>query len=235
MKIRLLGMALLVGLLCAALFAAVRQNVAQVTAALADRPVTIVIDAGHGGEDGGAVGVSGVLESRLNLAVALRLEQLLHFCGMQTEMIRTEDRSVYTEGETIAEKKVSDLKNRAALVARTEPAILVSIHQNHFSQERYSGAQVFYAPTAGSEKLAKSMQEALRLAAAPDNQRQCRPAQSMYLLEQISCPGVLVECGFLSNHEEEGLLQQPEHQKKLVCAMACALAKYLEGAEELEV
>lgn len=235
MKKQLFGGVILAALLCTALFYAVRHNVAQLTAALAAQPVTVVIDAGHGGEDGGAVGVSGVTESQLNLSVALRLEQLLALCGVQTNMVRTEDHSVYTEGTTIAEKKISDLKNRVALVAQSDPAILVSIHQNHFSQEQYSGAQVFYASTAGSRQLAEAMQQTLCQAVDPDNHRQCKLSQSVYLLEQIRCPGVLVECGFLSNFEEEAKLQQPEYQKKLVCAMACALVQYLQGVEEHEV
>lgn len=236
MKKRLFGMILLTALLCMALFWAVQRNMAAMTAAIAARPTTIVIDAGHGGEDGGAVGISGVTESRLNLSVALRLEQLLTLCGFETAMIRRSDCAVYTEGETIAEKKVSDLKNRVKLVAQSDPAVLVSIHQNHFSQEQYYGAQVFYAPVSGSRELAEQMQSCLRQALDPENHRMAKQAQSVYLLEQISCPGVLVECGFLSNSQEEALLQQPEYQKKLVCAIACALAQYIgEGAKEHEV
>lgn len=236
MKKTLFGMVLLTALLSAALFFTVRRNVAAMTAAIAAKPVTIVIDAGHGGEDGGAVGVSGVTESQLNLSVALRLEQLLAFCGYETSMIRREDCAVYTEGETISEKKVSDLKNRVQLVAQADPAVLISIHQNHFSQAQYSGAQVFYAPIKGSEQLAGLLQTSLRQALNPENRRMAKQAQSVYLLEQIRCPGVLVECGFLSNFEEEALLRQPEYQKKLVCAIACGLAQYLgEGAGEDEV
>ena len=100
---------------------------------LMPQKVSVVIDAGHGGEDGGAVSISGIKESTINLSVALRLDQLLTFCGYQTKMIRTTDDSVYTQGNSLSEKKVSDLRQRVAMIAQASPAILLSIHQNHFS------------------------------------------------------------------------------------------------------
>ena len=192
---------------------------------------TVIIDAGHGGEDGGAISVTGVRESTLNLEISLRLNDLLHFLGVRTEMIRTEDISVYTEGDTIAQKKVSDIHNRVAAVNRTPDALLVSIHQNQFSESQYRGAQVFYAP--GSQALAELLQSELAAQVDPRNHRQCKQAQNIYLLEHISCPAVLIECGFLSNPAEEALLRDAAYQKKLACAIACALASYLEEAHEV--
>lgn len=227
---------ILVFTICLLVFCGVRQNMAAVTAALSDRPVTIVIDAGHGGEDGGAIGISGVTESLLNLSISLRMEQFLEFLGYQTYMIRKTDTAVYTEGTTFSEKKVSDLKNRVSIINSIDPAILVSIHQNHFPQNQYSGAQVFYSCSDGSKELAETMQPLLRQVLDPENQRNCRQADSVYLMKQIRCPGVLVECGFLSNSREEALLQQPEYQKKIISAIACALVQHIsKGADELEV
>lgn len=191
----------------------------------------IVIDAGHGGEDGGAVSVTGQKESELNLEIALRLRDLLGFLGVQTRMIRTEDVSVYTEGETIAQKKVSDIRQRVRLVEETPGALLVSIHQNHFSEAKYRGAQVFYAK--GSEGLAETMQAAIASYVDPNNHRQCKAIQDVYLFEHITCEAVLVECGFLSNPAEELLLRDEQYQKKLAVAIGCCLVDYLEDCNEV--
>lgn len=219
------------------IFSAVRYNLSAASAVIDRQEHCIVIDAGHGGEDGGATGISGSSESRINLEISLRLEQLLRLCGYETYLIRSADTAVYTgDCHTITEKKISDLKNRVRIVNQLHPAVLVSIHQNHFSEEKYSGSQVFYAKTETSKELAAQMQEMLRIAVDSKNHRQCKPADSVYLMEHIDCPGVLVECGFLSNRQEEQRLQQPEYQKKLVCAITGALAQYLqEGDSRLEV
>lgn len=194
-------------------------------------PPIVVIDAGHGGEDGGAVSVSGIRESGINLEIALRLNDLLRFLGAQTRMIRTEDISVYTEGETIAAKKVSDIKNRVSFVQNTPNAVLLSIHQNQFSEEKYRGAQVFYAK--GSEDLASCLQDALIAQVDPNNHRVCKSAKDVYLMEHVTCPAVLIECGFLSNYAEEQLLRDPSYQKKLAAAVACSLLTYLEEPNEV--
>lgn len=219
------------------IFSAVKFNLAAASAAAADPPVTIIIDAGHGGEDGGATSVSGVQESQLNLAISLRLEQLLALTGFQTSMIRETDTAVYSGNcATITEKKVSDLKNRVASINAVPNGLVVSIHQNHFSESKYSGAQVFYAPTEGSKALAGLMQSRLREALAPSNKREPKAASSVYLMEHIACTGILVECGFLSNPKEDQLLQDSTYQKKLTCAIGSALAEYLsKGDTQLEV
>ena len=191
----------------------------------------VVIDAGHGGEDGGAISVTGARESMLNLEISQRLNDLLHFLGVHTQMIRTEDISVYTEGDTIAQKKVSDIHNRVKAVEQTPHALLVSIHQNQFSESQYRGAQVFYAQ--GSQELAELLQSDLAAQVDPRNHRQCKQAQGIYLLEHISCPAVLIECGFLSNPAEEALLRDASYQKKLASVIACTLASYLEETHEV--
>ena len=190
--------------------------------------VTVVIDAGHGGEDGGASSRDGVLESTLNLEIAQRVEDLLHFAGIGTKMIRTEDVSVYTDGANIQQKKVSDLKNRVRMVNDTPGALLVSIHQNFFPESKYRGAQVFYAKTPGSEQLAGIMQDALRACADEQNHRRCKPSESVYLMEKAACTAVLVECGFLSNGAEAELLQQPHYQQKLAAGICGAISRFLE-------
>lgn len=219
---------------CAGIAARLKTNVAQAVA-LASQPVTVVIDAGHGGEDGGAVGSSGVRESVLNLAVALRLEQVLALCGIQSSMIRTEDKAVYTEGSTITEKKVSDLKRRVKLVNDTWNAVLVSIHQNHFPEPIYKGAQVFYAGTERSRELGELTQSILRQTLDSENHRQSKRSSSVYLMEQINCPGILVECGFLSNPREEQLLCQSDYQLKIACAIGASMARFLEEGNQREV
>lgn len=187
----------------------------------------IVLDAGHGGIDGGAISYSGIPESRYNLEITLRLRDLFHLLGYETVMIRTEDVSIYTKGETIAQKKMSDLKERVRIVNETENAVLISIHQNTFSDSQYHGAQVFYADTEGSHPFASQMQNALVQSLNPESNRKCKQSKGVYLMEHIEKTGILVECGFLSNPEEDALLQTPDYQRKLSCVIAAAADTYL--------
>lgn len=192
-----------------------------------DREHRIVIDPGHGGEDGGATSCTGMVESAYNLDISLRLNDLFHLLGYETKMIRTTDTAVYTKGETIAQKKVSDLKERVRIVNETEDALLLSIHQNNFPDGRYSGAQVFYAGTEGSEALAKQLQAGFTSTLNPGSNRKSKKSDGVYLMEHIQCTGVLVECGFLSNAAEEAKLRSPEYQKKLCCVIAATVSEYL--------
>ena len=189
----------------------------MVEAAPLKRGNCIIIDAGHGGEDGGATSCRGVLESTYNLEISLRLNDLLHLLGYDTRMIRTTDTSIYTKGETIAQKKISDLKERVRIVNKTENALLLSIHQNNFTDSRYSGAQVFYAGT--EERLVSTLN--------PGSNRKCKKSDGVYLMEHIDCTGVLIECGFLSNAEEEAKLSCGTYQKKLCCVIAATVSQYL--------
>lgn len=194
-----------------------------------ERSHVFVIDAGHGGLDGGATSCTGVLESKINLDIALRLNDLMHLLGMETLMIRTTDISVYTQGETIAAKKVSDLKERVRIVNETENAVLISIHQNTFSDSRYYGAQVFYAGDPKSAALAEKMQVQLITAVNPESHRKPKKADGIYLMEHVDCTALLVECGFLSNAEEEAKLRSDAYQKKLSCVIAATLSHYIQG------
>ena len=190
-----------------------------------ERQNTVIIDAGHGGEDGGAISCTGKPESSYNLEIALRLNDLMHLMGIHTKMVRTIDRSVYTQGQTIASKKVSDLKNRVELVNNTENALLLSIHQNTFSESQYHGAQVFYGSNAEGMELAKQLQEAFCNTVNTGSNRKCKRGEKVYLLEHIEKPGVLIECGFLTNPEEESLLQTPAYQKQLAMIVCSAVTK----------
>ena len=187
----------------------------------------IIIDPGHGGEDGGATSCTGVLESTYNLQIAHRLNDLLGLLGYDTKMTRTTDISIYTKGESLSQKKMSDLKERVRITNETENGILISIHQNIFPNSQYSGAQVFYAEGAESVALAKQMQALLVSALNPGSRRACKQSSGIYLMEHIQKPGILIECGFLSNPREEALLRTPEYQKKLCCVMAAGLDAFL--------
>ena len=219
------GLILLLTLLVA------RVTSRAVTAMVENTPIprenSIVIDAGHGGVDGGATSCTGILESQFNLQIALRLEALFRLLGHDTRMIRREDISVYTKGETIAQKKASDLKQRVKLVEETENAVLLSIHQNQFSDGKYWGGQVFYADTPGSEAMARQLQAAFVTHLNPGSRRREKKSSGVYLMEHVSCPAVLIECGFLSTPEEEGRLRSADYQKKLCCVIASTVVQFL--------
>ena len=186
----------------------------------------IIIDPGHGGPDGGATSRNGIPESKLNLEISVRLNDLLHLLGMDTLMIRTEDISIYTEGQSIAAKKVSDLKDRVRIVNNTENALLVSIHQNHFYDSKYSGAQVFYGKEPTGRQLAERLQSVFIKTLNPDSKRQAKPANGIYLMQKVTCPAILIECGFISNYEEEAKLCDPSYQKNLCSVIATVLSGY---------
>lgn len=195
----------------------------------------IVIDPGHGGEDGGATSCTGRLESTYNLEISLRLDDLFHLLGYDTRMLRTADTSIYVTGNTIAQKKLSDLKERVRIINETENALLLSIHQNQFSDPQYSGAQVFYAQAPGSDLLARQMQTALVSALNPGSRRRSKACKGIYIMDRLKCPGVLVECGFLSNPAEEGRLRDAAYQQKLCCVIATSAIQFLTGGRQADI
>lgn len=232
------------GILAALLTAAGIRSAAQTTtqayaaAAVAQEPsYTIVVDAGHGGEDGGATSVSGVLESQTNLEIAQRTDALLMLLGYRTKMVRDSDTAIYdASATTIREKKISDLRNRVQLVNETPNALLLSIHQNTYSDSRYSGAQVFYGTSDGSRQLAERTQETIRQFLDAENTRKPKPAETVYLMQNVQCTAILVECGFLSNEAEDLKLQSASYQKKLALAFGSALNSWvLEETEDSEI
>ena len=188
---------------------------------------TVIIDAGHGGVDGGAVSCTGVPESQINLEIAIKLNDLMHLLGIRTIMIRETDRSVYTDGKTIAAKKVSDIKERVRIVNTTPNALLLSIHQNNFQDARYRGAQIFYNNWGESKNLAEKLQTAFQDTVNPDNHRQIKRTSGIYLMEHINTAGILIECGFLSNHLEESMLRNSAYQQQISCVIAATVSQYL--------
>lgn len=185
-----------------------------------------VLDAGHGGEDGGAVSPDGIKESDINLSITLRLHALLRFLKQTTILTRDSDVSIYSKGsDTLRQKKRSDLHNRVALVNDIPDAVLVSIHQNSMpSVPSVHGAQVFYGSVEPSDELALSVQKTLNGSVNIKNEKQTkRIDSSIYLMKNVTCPAILVECGFLSNAIEAEHLRTPEYQKQLSVAIAAGL------------
>lgn len=202
-----------------------------VPAARGREDVVLIIDPGHGGEDGGAVAADGTVESGINLAVALQMEKMAGLMGLNAVMTRSEDISVYDSGaQTLRQKKASDLKNRVALCNETENGVLISIHQNSLPQSpSVHGAQVFYNGQPGSMELAQAIQQALNDTINADTPKSARSIGSgVYLMENTTCPGVLVECGFLSNPDEEAKLLDGEYQKKLCCVITASIGNFLD-------
>ena len=167
-------------------------------------------------------------ESEINLEIAQRLDLIMGLYGVPVQMLRTEDKSLHSEdAETLRQKKVSDLHNRVETVNGIENAVLISIHQNSFPEQQYHGAQVFYAPTEGSQLLGEYMQEVLRVSLDESNQRASKQIpDTVYLMNHINCPAILVECGFLSNPAEDQLLQTPEYQVMVAISLAGAYLQY---------
>lgn len=191
---------------------------------VAAQRTAVILDAGHGGEDGGAVSLTGVPESQINLTIVLDLRDILGLYGVNPLLLREEDVSLHdSSADTLREKKRSDLKNRAALIEEQEDAVLISIHQNTYTSSRYHGTHVFYAPTEGSQALAEHVQAGIRGCLQPDNERVVKQIpDTVYLMNHITCPAILIECGFLTNPEEEAKLRDENYQKQLAAVIASA-------------
>ena len=191
----------------------------------------IIIDAGHGGEDGGAVSANGLRESDVNLAVALRLDQLLGLCGIPSKLTRDSDRIAYPESaNSTRQRKRADQEYRAALIRGTENAVLLSIHQNKYPSAGPRGAQVFYGSVESSEGFAKTMQSMLALLCG-DRRKAAPISDDIYLMRQAACPAILVECGFLSNPEELALLKTDAYRTKLALVLAGGCLVYYRELE----
>jgi len=191
---------------------------------------TIIIDAGHGGEDPGATGVNGVYEKDLNLSIAEEVGRLLTECGFCVVYTRTTDKLLYTEQENIhGIRKISDLKNRCKIAAEYPNALFVSIHMNSFSSPKYSGLQVYYSKNNDLSRLiADAIQTSVIKEMQPQNNRVVKKGDGIYILEHIDNPAVLIECGFLTNPEECEKLSQKEYQKQLSLAIVYGIINYKE-------
>ncbi len=184
----------------------------------------VLIDAGHGGVDGGASAPDGTLEKDVNLAIAKDLYAVLTFVGVPSTLVRDEDVSIHDAGcTTIRQKKVSDMKNR--LKQYDASAMVVSIHQNHFSVSKYSGSQVFYSPNHPiSRVLAQTVCDQIEAQLQSDNTRQIKAAtDSVYLLHHTIQPAILVECGFLSNPSDTAKLKTTVYQQQLAMLIASGI------------
>lgn len=187
----------------------------------------VIIDAGHGGIDGGAVGKSGVIEKNINLAIAKKLKGYIESSGDMCIMIREVDEGLYSQEGTIGNKKVEDLKNRKNIIRENRADIFISIHLNSFPQSQYYGAQVFYQRgDEESKKLAKFVQDELLKVLDRNNKRIEKESDTYFILKGNKIPSLIVECGFLSNPEEESLLQQEDYQNKISWAIYCGIEKY---------
>lgn len=189
---------------------------------------TVIIDAGHGGEDGGAE-VEGVLEKDVNLAISEKTADILRLCGYRVKEVRTEDISVYSDdAETLREKKVSDLHNRVDLFNEYDDNIVVSIHQNKFDNSKYFGTQLFYSTNhPDSNLLAKAIQTSVVMLLQNDNTRELKPAgKDIFILDHAEVPAVIVECGFLSNPDERQKLTDDTYQQEIAYAIAMGVIDY---------
>ena len=207
-----------------ALFCHLSQTKAETVAPVGVR--TVVIDAGHGGEDGGTVSADGTPEKDLNLDIAFRLRDLLTADGIPVVMTRTEDKLLYDpDADYRGRKKSLDLAARREIAENTENCLFVSIHMNSYPDPRYSGLQVWYSPNdPASGPLAAAVQSSARSLLQPDNDRKIKPAtSSIYLLHRLRVPAVLVECGFLSNPEEAARLATPGYRAEVAFAVFLGL------------
>ncbi len=215
-------------LLCGALLLTVAWGVTDRRAVQTVRAAAphILIDPGHGGADGGAEAPDGTLEKELNLAISLPLRDLLTVMGYTVELTRTEDVMLNTEGDSLRERKVSDIHNRLAMVEAAD--LTVSIHQNKFTQSQYYGTQIFYSPnTEESRVLADSVRDQVIALLQPENTRGLKRGTSdVYLLHHATRPMILVECGFLSNDAELAKLKTPGYQRAMAFAVAAGVMTY---------
>lgn len=201
---------------------------------LDDEPI-IIIDAGHGGEDGGTQTKDGILEKDINLSVSLEINRILSEKGFKTLLIRDGDYLIYDEDSTtMREKKASDIHNRMDIMNKHSNCIFLSIHQNYFTESKYSGTQVFYSNNnPESEKIAQFIQSSVREELQPDNTRQIKKCGTeVYLLYHAKAPAVMVECGFLSNEQEAEKLCNKDYQIKISESIVNGLTDYLNSVKD---
>ena len=215
------------------LMPAVTAKQVQEVSAVPETPVTVVLDAGHGADDSGKVGINQVFEKDINLEIAKYTKELLEKEGIHVVMTREDDSPLYQPSDS--NKKLADMKKRIQTMSDCKADIAVSIHQNSYTQESVKGPQVFYyKDSAEGKKLAASIQKAFDLVIGEENTRTIKPNGEYYLLVHSPMPLVICECGFLSNWEEAKLLSTPEYQKSVAEAVAHGIMQYLNGNSENE-
>ncbi len=205
------------------------------SAQLQDSGTVIIIDPGHGGVDGGAVGVNGTVEKRINLEIALRLRDVFAQAGYTVLMTRDSDVSIHdSDADSIREMKVSDLRNRLKLTEMYPDSLLISIHQNTLGDGSVTGAQVFYSPNHPDSKLlAQCIQDSFNNGIQLAGDREIKQAgKNLYLFYNAKNTAVLAECGFLSNSSEEAMLCDPAHQDDIVYCIYRGTLEFLEKPED---
>jgi N-acetylmuramoyl-L-alanine amidase len=190
----------------------------------------VVIDAGHGGDDPGKVGINGAKEKDVNLSIAEKVKKYLEANDVRVVMTRETDDGLYDA--SASNKKVQDMKKRIELIEEAEPDITVSIHQNSYPEEYVHGAQVFYyTGSTSGQKLAETIQNQLVSKVDRENSRQIKANDSYYLLKKTAVPIVIVECGFLSNEEEAEKLCEEEYQEQLAWAIHMGILQFLNTSD----
>ncbi len=190
--------------------------------------LTVIIDPGHGGEDPGAV-VNDLIEKNLNLEVAGYLNEFLKFSGYTSVMTRTDDILLYNQGEE-NRKKYYDVRNREAIAESYENSVFISIHMNKFPQEYCKGLQVFYSSNnENSIRLAESIQNNITFLQTDNNRKIKNGNDTIYLMENLEIPAVLVECGFLSNETEASLLKEKNYKLAIAVSLYCSISEYAES------
>ena len=210
-----------------------KNDIAVMTSGNLDTTIdkqVIVLDAGHGGMDGGCVSVNGVCEKQINLAIMEDLRDCLKVLGFDVVCTREDDVSIYDRGiEGLGNQKKSDMQNRLAIFNKYTDAISISIHQNQYTDEKYSGAQMFYSRNnAGGERLAAALQQQFAALLQPDNKRETKPVDDeLYLLDNTKCPAVMAECGFLSNNDEAQKLESEQYQKQVAFTIMTGIFEFV--------
>ena len=189
---------------------------------------TIVVDAGHGKPDEGAESSTGTTEAETNLKIALKLQNLLEQSGSTVILTRSDENAIYDfDAKTLRQKKISDIRNRVKIGNDSSADIFVSIHLNKIPQQQYDGWQTFYnAQSSNGRKLAESIQNNLNDAIQKENNRVAKTIDNIYIIKHVDIPTTIVECGFLSNSEEEKLLLQDEYQDKLAWGIYNGIIDY---------
>ncbi len=226
-----------VGLLMVACMIFIAKEGAQYTmtnqVVTAEEQICIVLDAGHGGDDPGKIGINGSREKEINLAITQKVKNYLEANDIRVVLTREGDEGLYDAGAE--NKKVQDMKRRIAIMEETKPLVTVSIHQNSYPEEYVKGAQVFYhKDSKEGEQLASLLQESLREKLNPENHRQIKANDSYYLLKKTQIPTVIVECGFLSNSKEAALLSEEEYQDKVAWAIHMGIMQYINTYENVK-
>lgn len=189
---------------------------------------TVVIDVGHGGEDPGKVGIGGMLEKDLNLQIAGKVKENLETAGYRVVMTRETDAGLYEEGTS--NKKAQDLQNRCKIIEETEPACMVSIHQNSYTDSAVCGPQVFYySHSSEAERLATILQNRINENLAIERPRVQKANTTYYILKRSESVSVIVECGFITNPVEVKLLADGDYQEKLAEAIFQGIDEYVNG------